>query len=173
MVGGRKLPDHSLSHILNVLSIGVQYMLSFQWTNFGLKCCWNRYTLNKKSYLYWRGIATYLYSQLAKLLLISRNLNYPEKNLIYLNQVYTLKIWNLHYFEKIHHSFLNNLKSQETKSQIKVHHWYLANSYFYNYKPSPHILHQHRIWRNLRKNKDINETLERKWSCHVRMKTLQ
>ena len=36
-------------------------------------------------------------------------------------------------FEKIHHSFLNNLKSEETKSQIKVHLSYLANSYFYNY----------------------------------------
>ena len=44
-------------------------------------------------------------------------------------------------FEKIHPSFLNNLKSQETKSQIKVHLSYLTNS-FYNYKLSPpHILH--------------------------------
>ena len=32
---------------------------------------------------------------------------------------------------------------------------YLANSYFYNYKPSPRILCQHRVLRNLRKNKDI------------------
>ena len=38
-------------------------------------------------------------------------------------------------FEKIHHSFLNNLKSEETKSQIKTHLSYLANSYFYIYKP--------------------------------------
>ena len=51
-------------------------------------------------------------------------------------------------FEKIHCSFLNNLKSEETKSQIKAH---LANSYFYNYKPSPRILRQHRVLRNLRK----------------------
>ena len=36
-------------------------------------------------------------------------------------------------FEKIHRSFLNNLKSEETKSQIKAHLSYLANSYFYNY----------------------------------------
>ena len=43
-------------------------------------------------------------------------------------------------FEKIHRSFLSNLKSEETKSQIKAH---LANSYFYNYKPSPRILRQH------------------------------
>ena len=48
----------------------------------------NRYTLNKKSCLYWRGIASYLYSQLMKLLLISRNMNYSRKNLIYLQQVY-------------------------------------------------------------------------------------
>ena len=58
-------------------------------------------------------------------------------------------------FEKIHCSFLNNLKSEETKSQIKAHLSYLANSYFYNYKPSPRILRQHRVLRNLRKNKDI------------------
>ena len=58
-------------------------------------------------------------------------------------------------FEKIHRSFLNNLKSEETKSQIKAH---LANSYFYNYKPSPRILRQHRVLRNLRKNKDIAMT---------------
>ena len=58
-------------------------------------------------------------------------------------------------FEKIHRSFLNNLKSEKTKSQIKAHLWYLANSYFYNYKPSPRILRQHRVLRNLRKNKDI------------------
>ena len=44
--------------------------------------CRNRYTLNKKSYLHWQGITTYLYSQLTKLLLISHNINYPMKNLI-------------------------------------------------------------------------------------------
>ena len=58
-------------------------------------------------------------------------------------------------FEKIHRSFLDNLKSEETKSQIKAHLSYLANSYVYNYKPSPRILRQHRVLRNLRKNKDI------------------
>ena len=31
-------------------------------------------------------------------------------------------------FEKIHRSFFNNLKSEETKSQIKAHLSYLANS---------------------------------------------
>ena len=34
----RKLPDPSLNCIFNALSIDVQYTLSFQWTNFGLKC---------------------------------------------------------------------------------------------------------------------------------------
>ena len=58
-------------------------------------------------------------------------------------------------FEKIHHSFLNNLKSEETKSQTKAHLSYLANPYFYNYKPSLCILRQHRVLRNLRKNNDI------------------
>ena len=38
MVGHRKLPDPSLNHIFNALSIGVQYTHSFQLTNFGLKC---------------------------------------------------------------------------------------------------------------------------------------
>ena len=38
MNGRRKLSDPSLNHILNALSIGVQYALSFEWTNFDLKC---------------------------------------------------------------------------------------------------------------------------------------
>ena len=58
-------------------------------------------------------------------------------------------------FEKIHRSFINNLKSQETKSQIKMHLSYLANSYFYNCKPSPRILRQHCVLRKVKKNKDI------------------
>ena len=56
-------------------------------------------------------------------------------------------------FEKIHRSFINNLKSEETKNQIKAHLSYLANSYFYKYKPSPRTLRRHRVLRNLRKNK--------------------
>ena len=58
-------------------------------------------------------------------------------------------------FEKIHLSFINNLKSEESKSQIKAHLSYLANSYFYTYKSSPPILRRHCVFRNLRKNKDI------------------
>ena len=48
-------------------------------------------------------------------------------------------------FEKIYLSFISNLKSEETKGQIKAHLSYLANSYFYNYKPSPRILRQYRV----------------------------
>ena len=58
-------------------------------------------------------------------------------------------------FEKIHRSFLTKLKSDETKSQIKAQLSYFANSYFYNYKPSPRILRQYCILGSLRKIKDI------------------
>ena len=44
MVGHRKMPDSSLNRIFNALSIGSQYTLSFQWTNFGLKWLY-RYVL--------------------------------------------------------------------------------------------------------------------------------
>ena len=57
--------------------------------------------------------------------------------------------------EKIHRLFLNNLKSEETKSQIKAHLLYLGDSCFYNYKLSPGILHQHCVLQNLRNNEDI------------------
>ena len=70
----------------------------------------------------------------------------PEK--IRKSEIFTI-------FEKIYRSFINNLKSKETKSQIKAHLSYLANFYFYNCEPSPRILRQHRVLRNLRKNKDI------------------
>ena len=58
-------------------------------------------------------------------------------------------------FEKIHHFFINNLKSEEIKSHTKSYLSHLANFYFYNCKPSPRILRQHRVLPNLRKNKDI------------------
>ena len=88
-------------------------------------------------------------------------LSQEESNLLKAGLYFSIqpdKIWKSKIFttfEKIHRSFLNNLKSEETKSQIKAHLSYLANSYFYNYKPSPRILRQHRVLRNLRKNKDI------------------
>ena len=58
-------------------------------------------------------------------------------------------------FEKIHRSFIDNFQSEETKSQLKAHLSYLANSYLYNYKPSPRLLCQHCVLRNLRRNKEI------------------
>ena len=91
------------------------------------------------------------YSQLTKLFLISRNINYPRKSLIYLNQVYTFQS-NQTIFENPKSSLL--LK-RFIFHQIKVHLSYLTNSYFCNYKPSPRILRQHCVLQNLRKNKDI------------------
>ena len=38
IVGRRKLPDPSMNNIFNVLSIGLQYPLSFKRPDFGLKC---------------------------------------------------------------------------------------------------------------------------------------
>ena len=64
------------------------------------------------------------------------------------------KIWKSEIFttfEKIHRLFINNHRSEETKT----HHLYLANSYLYNYKPSLCILRHHHVLLNLRKNKDI------------------
>ena len=69
-------------------------------------------------------------------------------------------------FEKIHRSFLNNLKSEETKSQIKAHLSHLANSDFCNYKPSPRILRQHRVLQNFR------NAIEELISDTSRLKTL-
>ena len=66
----------------------------------------------------------------------------------------TWKIWPSPLSLSLYSTF-NNLKSEETKSQTKAHLSYLANSNFYNCKASPHILRQHRVLRNLRKNKDI------------------
>ena len=91
-------------------------------------------------------------------------MNYRIKYLIYLKQVYTSlskqikiqisEIFTI--FEKNHRLFINNLKSGETKSQIKVYLSYLVrNSYLRNYKTFPHILHQHRVFGNLIINKDI------------------
>ena len=110
-----------------------------------------------------------LNTQDKKLSSLTRNCSLPTftsnetiTNLIYINQVYfsiqpdkIRKSEIFTTFEKIHRSFISNLKSEETKNQIKAHLSYLANSYFYNYKPSLHILHQHRVLRNLRKNEDF------------------
>ena len=88
-------------------------------------------------------------------------MNYSRKNPIYLGLYFSIQSNKIRKseiftsFEKIYRSSINNLKSEETKNQIKAHLSYLANYYFYNYKPSARILRQHRVLRNLRKNKDI------------------
>ena len=51
MVGRRKLPDPLLNRIFNGLSIGVQYTLSFERTNFVLKyllMCKNLFCITEK-----------------------------------------------------------------------------------------------------------------------------
>ena len=52
MVARSGWPDPSLNRIFNALLIGVQYTLSFQWTNFGLKCLLQD-TLGKKQKLFY------------------------------------------------------------------------------------------------------------------------
>ena len=93
-------------------------------------------------------------------------MNYPRKNPIYLKQFYTslsnqIKFENLKSslpLKKFSFHLLTSLNLRKLKNEIaskKAHLLYLANSYFYNCKTPPCILHQHRFFRNLRKNKDI------------------
>ena len=90
-------------------------------------------------------------------------MNYPRKNLIYLKWIHTFQSNQIKYknpkyslpFKRFIVPFLTTLNPKKTKSQIKAHLSYLANSYFHNYKPSPRILRQYCVLRNLRKNKDI------------------
>ena len=67
------------------------YILTKSITSHNNKSLQKSLYTKQKSYLHWRGIATYLYSQLTKSLLFSRNMNYPRKNLIYFKQVYTFQ----------------------------------------------------------------------------------
>ena len=78
----------------------------------------------------------------------------PRKSPIYLKQVYTFQS-NQIKFENPKSLLLliKNLKSKETKNQIKAHLSYFSNSYFYNYKPALRKLRQPRVLRNLRKIK--------------------
>ena len=84
-------------------------------------------------------------------------MNYPRKNPIYLKQVYTfqsnqIKFENLKSLLPLKR-FIVLLLATLNPRKPKIAH--LPNSYFYKYKPSPRILRQHRVLRNLRKNKDI------------------
>ena len=99
-------------------------------------------------------------------------MKYPRKNLIYPKQLYISQS-NQIKFENPKSSlplkrfivhFLTTLKPRKTKSQIKAHLAYLDSPYFYIYKPSPHILRQHRVLRNLRKNEITFITKPDKWN---------
>ena len=86
------------------LSIIDYYILTKSITSHNKKSPQKSLYTQQKSFLHWQGISTYQYSQLAKLFLISRNMNYPRKNLIYLTKIYTFsptrrnsKIRNLHH----------------------------------------------------------------------------
>ena len=72
---------------------------------------------------------------------------------IQLDKIWNYEIWTT--FEKVHCSFLNNLKSEENKIQIKADLSFLANSCFCNYKSSPRIPRQNHILWHIRKNNDI------------------
>ena len=94
-------------------------------------------------------------------MLISRNINYPTKNLIYLKQVYTFQSNQIKFknpksslpLKRFIVHFLTTVNPRKP-SQTKVHLLYLANYYFYNYKPSPRI-YVNIALRNLRKSIDI------------------
>ena len=72
-------------------------------------------------------------------------LSQEESDLLKAGLYFSIQPDKIRKSEKTHYFFLNNLKSEETKSQIKAHLSYLANFYFYNYKPSPRILRQYRV----------------------------
>ena len=83
-------------------------------------------------------------------------------------------------FQKIHHLFINKLKSKESISQVKTPLSYLANSYIYNYKSSPPVLLQHHVLKNLRRNNDVviqkpdkgNGVIILDWRAHVIQETI-
>ena len=58
-------------------------------------------------------------------------------------------------FENINRFLTKNLKDESDKNHMTAELSHLANTYFYNYTPSPRILHQHKILKNLKNNRDI------------------
>ena len=85
-------------------------------------------------------------------------MNYPRKNRLKAGLDFSIQPEEIRKYEiftileKILRSFINNLKSEETKNKLKAHLSYLVNSYLCIYKLSPRILRQHRTLRKLRKN---------------------
>ena len=90
-------------------------------------------------------------------------MNYNRINPIYLKQVYTFQSNQITFanpkswlpLKRFIVLFITTLNPRKPKSQIKAHLSYLANSYFYNYKPSPCILNQHRVLQKFKNNKEI------------------
>ena len=58
-------------------------------------------------------------------------------------------------FENINYYLSKNLKNANDKTHLKAELSYLAHSYYFNYKPSPRVLRQHRVLKSLRQNNDI------------------
>ena len=81
----------SVNFLSTQLSTNDFYILTKSVISYNKKSLKKSLYTQQKFYLHWQEIATYLYSQLTKLLLISRNMNYPRKDLIYLKQVYTFQ----------------------------------------------------------------------------------
>ena len=81
-------------------------------------------------------------------------------------------------FKKIYRSFINNLKLDMTKRQVKAHLFYLANSYSFRYKPSPHVICWYRVLSNFRRNIKTIATKHNKgntvvWKQYSRNKTMK
>ena len=136
--------NKELQHLSKELSLSKNF-LSTQLSTTDFYILTKSITLhNKKSLQKW------LYTQQKKLSSLTRDCNLPI--FIAIETVTNLKQYELSQEEsdllkallkrlkRINCLFLKNLKSEETKSQIKAHFLYPANSYFYKYKPSPRIL---------------------------------
>ena len=125
MVGRRKLPNPSLNRIFNALSIGVQYTLSFQLTNFGMKCLVllqkTRFKIKISFYFEYVGFKT-------KILLCFKNLVSFQKSYFVLKNLKVQKLKSR--FIKKHLSYLfKNLKAISLKSNAhETRKWQLKKS---------------------------------------------
>ena len=101
------LSENFLSEQLSTMDF---YILIKSITSYNKKSLLKSLYAQQKSYHHPRKIAAYLYPQLMKLLLTSRNMNYHRKNLTYLKQVYT--------FQSNHIKFENPKSSLPLKRSI-------------------------------------------------------
>ena len=76
--------NKELQHVLKEFCMSNSFLLLISTSSKNLQYCTtincygNCYILKRKNYRHWRGFAAYLYSQLTKLLLTLRNMNYPR-----------------------------------------------------------------------------------------------